>query len=421
LELKAPRGTVDILPEQTGKWDFLLSVAQIVFERYGYRRIETPIFERTELFSRAIGETTDIVQKEMYSFKDRAGRDLTLRPEETAPVVRSYIEHKLYKQSPLLKLYYWGPMFRYERPQAGRYRQFVQLGVEALGSDDPALDAEVIELLIRYLEELKLSDTRLHLNSVGDNVCRPRYVKVLRNYLREQLNEFCSDCKKRAEVNPMRVFDCKNERCQTEIRKAPRVSDYLCDACQEHFMQVQAALKEIDIDFVLDPQLVRGLDYYTRTAFEAKSLRLGAQDAVGAGGRYDFLVEQYGGPPTPAIGFAIGLERVLLALEKEEVEIPFRKGLDFFFATLGDNTRPTAMRLLSMLRRKGFSGDLDYTGRSLKGQMRLADKLGAAYSLIIGQEELSKKTITARNMKTGEQENIKWEKIAEWLGKKRNL
>lgn len=418
LEFKAPRGTVDILPEQIKKWDFLLSVAQVVFERYGYRRVETPMFERTELFSRAIGETTDIVQKEMYSFKDRAGRDLTLRPEETAPVVRVYIEHKLYRQSPLLKLYYWGPMFRYERPQAGRYRQFFQLGVEALGSADPALDAEVIELLIRYFEELKLSDLRLHLNSVGDSVCRPRYVETLRNYLREHLSDFCSDCRKRAEVNPMRVFDCKNERCQAEIRKAPLVSDYLCDACQEHFAQVQAALKKIGIGFFLDPHLVRGLDYYTRTAFEVKSPRLGAQDAVGAGGRYDFLVEQYGGPPTPAIGFAIGLERVLLAMEKEEVKIPADKGLDFFLVTVGDETRGEAMKLISELRRQGLSGDMDYTGKSLKGQMKLADKLKAAHSLIIGEEELKKKTITVRDMKTGEQENIKWEKIAEWLRKR---
>lgn len=353
----------------------------------------------------------------MYSFKDRAGRDMTLRPEETAPVVRAYIEHKLYRQTPLLKVYYSGPMFRYERPQAGRSRQFMQLGVEALGSLNPALDAEVIELLMNYLKELKLTKLKLHLNSVGDEVCRPRYSERLREYLRQNLNKFCADCRKRAKANPMRVFDCKNKQCQHEIKKAPVIADSLCEECKEHFEAVKESLSRLGIEYTYDPRLVRGLDYYTRTAFEVKSALLGAQDAVGAGGRYDFLVEQYGGPPTPAIGFAIGLERVLLCLEKEKVDIPSLEGLHAYLVTIGEEAQEAGLKLISHLRKCRISADMDFTGKSLKGQMRLADKLKAKYALIIGDTELKGKMATVRDMGSGDQSKVKWENLAKWFKK----
>lgn len=388
-----------------------------MFERYGYRRIETPIFEETALFSRAIGETTDIVQKEMYSFRDRGGREMTLRPEETAPVVRAYIEHKLELAAPLLKVYYWGPMFRYEQPQAGRSRQFGQLGVEAIGSIEPALDAEVIELLMRYLEELGLRDLRLHLNSVGDKACRPAYERELTGFIKENVACFCRECGKRAETNPMRVFDCKNEKCREVLKNAPVITDFLCDTCRNHLEAVKAGLGLLRVEYVDDPGLARGLDYYTRTAFEVKSSRLGAQDAVGAGGRYDYLVEQYGGPATPAIGFAIGLERLLIALDKEGIVLPEAAGLDAYVVTLGEAAGERGLKLLSDLRSKGVKADMDFTGKSLKGQMRSADRVKARFAVILGEEELAAHVATARDMATGEQTRVRWEELAEWLKK----
>lgn len=417
--MKAPKGTRDILPDEIGTWDHLLQTAKAVFERHGYGRMETPVFEATTLFERAIGKTTDIVNKEMYSFKDKTGRDLTLRPEETASVVRAYIEHRLDTKYSLFKAYYWGPMYRYERPQAGRQREFRQLGVEAMGSSDPALDAEVIEMAVGYLTELGLRDIRLHLNSVGDAVCRPAYSKTLKSFLRDRHTRFCPECQVRSRANPMRVFDCKNPACKVELKKAPVIADYLDEACQDHFAQVQEYLRALNVGYVYDPHLVRGLDYYTRTAFEIKSPHLGAQDAVCAGGRYDELVAQYGGPVTPSIGFAVGMERTILALETErgrEPETEHREAV--YVIAMGEDAMKAGLKLASQARTAGLTVETDFSGRSLKSRMKLADRSGARYAAIIGDEELRKAVVTVRAMETGEQSTVATEEVVAWLAKR---
>lgn len=416
MEYKAPRGTKDILPSEMASWDRLTEAAKSVFERYGYARIETPVFESTGLFTRAIGETTDIVTKEMYNFKDKKGRDLTLRPEETAPVVRAYIEHKLYLDGPLFKVFYWGPMFRYERPQAGRQRQFWQLGVEAIGSADPALDAEVIQAAKAYLDAVGLTGTKIHLNSVGDKKCRPAYTRVLKQFLKEQTAGFCEDCTSRAETNPMRVFDCKKAACKAKLLEAPVITEYLCDECRDHYAEVKTYLDELSIDYKDDVHLVRGLDYYTRTAFEIKHPDLGAQDAVCAGGRYDDLVGQYGGPDSPAIGFAVGMERVAMAVN-DRVGHETEKVSDAYIITIGEQTKKTGSGLAAKLREKGLKIVVDFSGKSLKGQMKNADKTGARRVLILGEDELEKGTITIRDMRSGEQQSVPIGEADSWLRK----
>ncbi len=415
MEIKAPRGTSDILPEKAGIWQFLERRAISLFERYGYRRIITPIFEYTELFRQGIGESTDIVQKEMYTFRDRRGRSLTLRPEATAPVVRAFLEHDLLKHSQPVKLYYIGPMFRYERPQAGRYREFWQIGVEAIGSLDPALDGEVILLLMHYLKDVGLKHLQLHLNSMGCFKCRPSFTESLEGYLQPRIGEFCSDCKRRIKLNPLRVFDCKKEACQNLLSNAPRILDHLCEDCKVHFHEVQEYLKMMDLNHVINPSLVRGLDYYTRTTFEVISPHLGAQNALGGGGRYDNLVEGCGGPPTPATGFALGTERVAMALEKEGVSLPKDSTLDVFLAIVGRDQKPDGFALLSRIREEDIAADMDYGGRSLKGQMKLADKLGVSYALFLGSKELGRGVCRIRDMKTGEQVEVKLEEVPKWL------
>lgn len=418
MEVRAPRGTFDILPEKVRKRQFVEEIGSRLFEEYGYRRIITPIFEHTELFTRAIGEATEIVQKEMYTFQDKAKRSLTLRPEATAPVVRAYIEHNLKQQAQPVKLYYIGPMFRYERPQAGRYREFWQLGIEAIGSPDPAIDAEVILLLEQYLRRLNLQNLELIINSMGCPKCRPSFSIELKKYLLNNLNRFCSDCQKRAQINPLRVFDCKNQNCKAQLELAPKISDYWCNDCQKHFEEVQSYLRSVEKEFIIETSLVRGFDYYTRTTFEIRSPLLGAQNALGGGGRYDQLIEEYGGTPTPAIGFAIGTERVLLALEKEEISLPTRIPLELFIATVDESVRREAFKLLFDFRRAGVGADMDYGGRTLKGQLKLAHKLDVVYTVIIGPEELAAKKCQLRNMKNGEQQEVK---IGEVVSKVKSL
>jgi histidyl-tRNA synthetase len=404
MEVQAPKGTKDILPVETRRWDRFFAEVEKVLKNYGYGRIETPVFESESLFIRAIGEGTDIVNKEMYSFEDKGGRRLALRPEETAGVVRAYIEHKMYSGSAPLKTYYKGQMFRYERPQGGRQRQFWQVGVEALGSSDPALDAEVIDLAMACLAAAGLTGLKLKVNSVGCPACRPAYTEALKKFLVEQKEELCETCRNRTLTNPLRVFDCKNEKCKTAIKGAPVIVDYLCEDCEGSFTKVKAYLESIALEYAEDPHLVRGLDYYTKTTFEITAPGLGAQDAVAAGGRYDNLVKSYGGPDTAGLGFAIGVERVIIALG-EEVE-SLDDGLDAYVITLDEASKRAGLAMAKKAREAGLALDMDFSGKNLKKQMINANKSGARYAVIIGSDEMLTGSMTIKDMASGEQRGI---------------
>ena len=413
MEAKGIKGFKDILPDDIKKWHFLEETAKEVFENAGYSEIRVPIMEFTEIFSRSIGEDTDIVEKEMYTFQDKSGRSITLRPEGTASIVRAYIEHGLHADPQPTRLYYLGPMFRYERPQAGRYRQFYQIGVEALGIDEPLLDAEVIMMLWHLFERLKLNYLELQLNSLGCKNCRPLYIKTLRNYLTDKLPLLCPDCKKRYEVNPLRVLDCKREQCINAVANVPGIFDSLCPSCKKHFDEVKGYLRELSIPFVVNQKIVRGLDYYTKTTFEVISEKLGAQNAVAAGGRYDGLVKDLGGPPTPGIGFAIGVERTISLFKNTP---PEQKPL-IFLASLGNSGQAFSMKLARQMRDAGIKVELGY-GDSLKSQMRKADKSRTGYVLIIGDEEIKKGSAILRNMRTKSQENIPFGSVFETVTKR---
>ncbi|MDF2570637.1 MAG: hisS [Sporomusa sp.] len=401
-----PRGTRDILPDTSGYWQYVEKMIREVCRNFAYQEIRTPIFEHTELFLRGIGETTDIVEKEMYTFTDRGKRNITLRPENTASVVRSYLENKLYSGPQPTKLFYIGPMFRYDRPQAGRYRQFHQFGIEAIGAHGPAIDAEIISLAVELLNKLGLTDLKLLINSVGCPECRPLYRTKLQEFFRDKVAHLCSDCQSRYDRNPMRILDCKNATCIEHSQGAPHMLDCLCSECGSHFTGLQELLTASGISFVLNPRLVRGLDYYTKTAFEIQYSPLGAQSAVCGGGRYDGLIAECGGQPTPGIGFAIGIERVLLALEKQEL-LPFvNNGIAVFVAPLGAETQAASFELLTELRRAGIAADMDYINRSLKAQMKYANKYPAKFVALIGQDELAQNKIMLKNMETGSQELI---------------
>ena len=404
--INGPRGTKDILPDTVAQWTHVEKVIRELCARYGYREIRTPIFEHTELFLRGIGETTDVVEKEMYTFTDRGERSLTLRPENTASVVRSYLQNKLYAADALVKLFYIGSMFRYDRPQAGRYREFHQFGVEALGEENPAVDAEIIVLAVEFLRALGLQELKLHLNSVGCPKCRPVYREKLQEFFRSHLKELCTDCRSRFERNPLRLLDCKNEHCHALAEGAPRITDCLCDECRTHFAEVQSYLTAAGIPFELDANLVRGLDYYTKTAFEVKYTPLGAQSAVAGGGRYDGLVEEVGGPPTPGIGFAVGLERVLLALEKQELLPEEPEAVDVFVVALGEAARIPAFKLLYELRAAKLSAAMDFAGRSMKAQMKQANKKNARFVAILGEDEVKEASALLKDMKTSEQKKL---------------
>ena len=373
------------------------------------------MFEHTELFHRGIGEGTDVVDKEMYTFKDRGDRSITLRPENTASAVRAYLQNKLYGDSSLTKLFYIGSMFRYDRPQAGRMREFHQFGIEALGEENPAVDAEVILLAVDFLRSLGLKDLELSLNSVGCPSCRPVYRKALQDYFRDKLDDLCDDCKDRFDRSPLRILDCKVDADKPFMKDAPRITDCLCDACQDHFHMVQEYLSHAGISFQLDSRLVRGLDYYTKTAFEIKYAPLGAQSAVAGGGRYDGLIEEIGGKPTPAVGFATGLERVLLALEKQGLLPEQDRKTDGFVIALGDAAQFPAFGLLEKLRRAGLKVGMDYAGRSMKAQMKQANKAGARYALIIGEEEVKESCVQLKNMANSEQQKVSFDNIVEKL------
>jgi len=403
MAISGPRGTKDMLPEASSRWHYIEQMVQDLCRQYAYQEIRTPIFEHTELFLRGIGETTDVVSKEMYTFTDKGKRSITLRPENTAAVVRSFLENKLYAEPQPVKLYYMGPMFRYDRPQAGRLRQFHQFGIEAIGADGPTIDAEIILLAVHFFQKLGLNELTLLINSVGCPQCRPLYRDKLQAFLRDKLDGLCEDCQSRFERNPMRILDCKNENCQKLSNGAPHMTECLCEECQGQFLGVQTLLQAVGIEFTLDPRLVRGLDYYTKTAFEIQYPPLGAQSAICGGGRYDGLVEECGGQPTPGIGFAIGLERVLLALEKQQLLPDFKNGLDVYIAPIGDKGKTLAFQLLHQLRRSGLSCDMDMMNRSIKAQLKRANKYPARFVIIIGDEEVDQGKVMVKNMDSGEQ------------------
>ncbi len=413
---KAPRGTKDIVPAEAYKWNYLEGKFRDLCKLYGYEEIRTPIFEHTELFKRGVGDTTDIVQKEMYTFKDRGDRDLTLKPEGTAGVIRAFIENKMYAETQPTKLFYITPCFRYERPQSGRQRQFHQFGVEALGSDTPSLDAEVISLAMQFLGEAGLKDLTVSINSVGCPVCREEYNQLLKDYLAAKADVLCDLCNDRRDKNPMRVIDCKNETCQANIVDIPLMADHLCENCKDHFSQLKLYLDEMNINYVVDKKIVRGLDYYKRTAFEIISNDLGAQSTVCGGGRYDGLVEQIGGPSGySGIGFGLGAERLLLTLEANGVEIGNPNHTDIFVVTIGDKAKLKSFSILKDLRDNHISADKDHLDRSLKAQFKYSNKINAKYTIVIGDDELDKDEATLKNMETGDQKLIKISELVEEL------
>ncbi len=411
MKYTSQRGTRDILPDEAGIWQSIEKTVRRTFELFNYKEIRTPIFESTELFARSIGSSTDIVSKEMYTFPDRKGRSLTLRPEETAPVVRAAIEHNLILKDNILKLFYLGPMFRYERPQAGRQRQFHQAGVEAFGSVDPLLDVEVILLAEQLFDRLGLKGLEIDVNSVGCQKCRPEFTTKLKEYFKSNIGKMCEDCKQRLETNPLRILDCKEAVCQKYIEKAPSTRESLCPECRIHFEKVEEGLKQAGIKYRVNNRLVRGLDYYTRTTFEVVSRQLGAQNAVCGGGRYDTLVEALGGSSTPAIGFAIGLERLMEIIRSENRYPISEKGITLYIATLGDEARKISFDLLTKVRKAGVAADMDYAGRSLKAQMKAADRARARHTLIIGENEIKNGLYVLKDMKTASQIEISPEEL----------
>ena len=414
--IRAVKGTRDLLPSETPVWQRVEEEARRVLAAYNFREIRTPVLEPTELFARSVGSDTDIVTKEMYSFQDRGEESLTLRPEATASVVRAYIEHSLYNEGRVQKLYYIGPMFRRERPQKGRFRQFYQIGAEVLGSESPAVDLEVLEMLVEYLGRLGIQDFRLLLNSVGCGECRPEYVKVLRRALEDVKAQMCVDCQRRADTNPLRVFDCKVEADQPIIAKLPVILDHLCLECRQHFNSVTQGLEQRELRYEITPRLVRGLDYYTRTTFEITSGALGAQNSVLGGGRYDGLSELLGGPPTPGFGFAIGEDRLVLAVEPTAAGLAADgQAVDAYVVWIGHEALKPAAELARSLRRQGRRVELPYDFTKLKKAMGIANKLNARFAVIIGEAELARGRYQIKDMSTGQQEEVEPDRIPAYL------
>jgi len=403
---RAPRGTSDILPKEQAYWRYIEQKVAEIAGLYGYERLDAPVFEDTRLFSRSVGEDTDIVKKEMYTFDDRSGSSLTLRPEGTAPVCRAYIEHGMYNLPQPVKLYYIASIFRYERPQAGRYRQHYQFGYEAIGDDDPALDAEIIDMAWQFLSSVRLRSLSLQINSIGCKKCRPKYIATLKTHYKGYAQDLCPECKTRLKRNPLRLLDCKKPSCQKIADSVPKTLDYLCPECDEHFRRLKGYLKLLSLPYAVNHHLVRGLDYYTRTVFEIQPEGGGAQSTIVGGGRYDNLIEELGGKPTPAIGFAAGIERIILNLKKQNVPVPPLPKPQVFIAYLGDEAKEKALKLASTLRQAGI-GVIEALGsKSLKGQLRQANSLGAHFAVIIGEEELKTGTVILRDMTSAEQKAI---------------
>lgn len=411
MNFQKPKGTQDLLPGDIERWHYIEEKARQLCSRFQYKEIRTPIFEQTELFRRGVGETSDVVEKEMYTFDDKGNRSMTLRPEGTAGVVRAYVENKLYADPDVTKLYYFGPMFRYEQPQAGRYRQFHQFGIEAFGSVDPGLDAEVISLGYELYKELGIQGVRVVINSVGNTAVREAYRNKLQEFLKPMLPSLCKDCQSRYDRNPMRVLDCKVDH--ERFTGAPSILDSLDEECRQHFEAVQNHLDNLGIPYEIDPTLVRGLDYYTHTAFEYKCEGIGAIDTIGGGGRYNGLVQQIGGQDQPGIGFALGMERVLLVLEKQGIALPAPTPLDMYVVSLGERADQAATKLVYEARVAGLSVEKDYLGRKIKGQMKSADRNKARFAAILGDDELERGEIVLKQLDNGEQEVVSLDALIE--------
>lgn len=415
MVIRKPRGTQDFLPAQIMNWHFIENRMRDICKVYGLQEIRTPIFEDTKLFLRGIGETTDVVQKEMYTFStgDHTDQTYTLRPENTASAVRAYLENKVYGQENLTKWFYMGPMFRHDKPQAGRYRQFHQFGVEVLGSSSPVTDSETICLVLQLLKDFGLKDLNVELNTVGCPNCRPAFREKLIAFFEPKKEELCEDCQGRLYKNPLRILDCKNEHCKELSVGAPEIHEHLCEECHDHFEGVKSYLDVAGVDYHLNPRLVRGLDYYTKTAFEVQYTPLGAQSAVAGGGRYDGLVEQLGGPHTPAIGFAMGMERLLLALEKQGLLPEETANPSVFIVSLGEAAQKVSFTMLQDLRRQYITAEMDGQGKSMKAQLKYANKINAKYVIIIGDDEIAKQEAIIRHMDTSEQERVPFSAISE--------
>ena len=411
----APKGTKDILPSQVYKWHYVEKAFADLCGRYGFSEIRTPSFEHTELFARGVGDTTDIVQKEMYTFEDYGKRSITLKPEGTSPVARAFVEHKAYADVQPTKYYYNTPCFRYEKPQSGRLRAFHQFGVEVFGTSDMIADAEVICLANDFLQELGIKNVELQINSVGCPECRKAHRKALRDFLRPKYDELCDTCKDRYERNPLRILDCKSPVCQELVKGAPLMIDYLCDDCKQSFEQVQKNLTSMGVEFVVNPGIVRGLDYYTKTAFEFVTTSIGAQGTVCGGGRYDHLMEELGGPPIHGVGFGLGIERLLLTMEANGIEIPEPDTTEVFIAVMGDEAKAFGLKLLHQLRQKGVRAEMDSLARNIKGQFKYANRIHAKKTVVIGENELAEKKVSIKDMATSEQREVDMDNILQEL------
>ncbi|MGK8455980.1 histidine--tRNA ligase [Staphylococcus epidermidis] len=423
--IKMPRGTQDILPQDSAKWRYIENRLHTLMELYNYKEIRTPIFESTELFARGVGDSTDVVQKEMYTFKDKGDRSLTLRPEGTAAVVRSYIEHKMQGDpNQPIKLYYNGPMFRYERKQKGRYRQFNQFGVEAIGAENPSIDAEILAMVMHIYEYFGLKHLKLVINSIGDSESRKEYNEALVKHFEPVIDTFCSDCQSRLHTNPMRILDCKIDRDKEAVKNAPRITDYLNNDSKSYYEQVKLHLDNLNISYVEDPNLVRGLDYYTHTAFELMIDNPeydGAITTLCGGGRYNGLLQLLDGPDETGIGFALSIERLLMALDEEGISLDVSEDFDLFVVTMGEDADCYAVKLINDLRRNGIRVDKDYLNRKIKGQMKQADRLNAKYTVVIGDQELENNEIGVKNMISGETENVQLDELINYFKNRKEV
>lgn len=407
MALQAPKGTRDVVPQESYKWQYIEGLAREICEHYGFAEVRTPVFEQTELFLRGVGDTTDIVQKEMYTFEDKGGRSITLKPEGTAGVVRLFVEHKLFSDAQPTKMYYLNcPVFRYEKPQAGRLREHHQFGIELFGAQRASADAECIGVALELFRRVGVRDLAVHINSIGCPECRPNYHAALKEYLNGRIGELCETCRERLEKNPLRVLDCKEAACKRITAEAPVILDYLCDECSGHMDELKACLNAMGVGYSVDPYIVRGLDYYTRTVFEIISTHIGSQGTVCGGGRYDGLVEEIGGPSLPAVGFGLGLERLLLVAENQGIVIPTPRSCDVYVAAMGDEARLKGFALAFALRGAGLRAECDHVGRSFKAQFKYADKLGARYVAVLGEDELSSNCVKLKNMATGEERQV---------------
>lgn len=413
LNIKAIKGTQDTLPKDSHKIQFVEQTISEIAGNYGFSEIRTPVFEYTDLFCRSVGDTTDVVQKEMYTFEDKGGRSITLRPEGTAGAMRSYLEHGLFNDGSPQKVYYFTSCYRYEKPQAGRLREFHQFGVECFGTESPAADAEIISLAFEIFGFLGITDLQLELNSIGCPTCRAKYHKALKEYFESKKSNLCETCLERLQRNPMRILDCKSPVCSEIAKDAPKVLEYICDDCKEHFESVKSYLDAMNINYVINPTIVRGLDYYTRTVFEFVSKSIGAQGTVCGGGRYDGLAEELGGSRTPSLGFAMGMERLMLVLKAQEISLPQKNACDLYIASAGKNASLKAAQIVTELRAEGMHAIFDVVGRSVKAQMKYANKINASFSIVLGDNELESNKAVLKNMETGENQEILVDKISE--------